>query len=132
MNTLTEFLLQRITEDEAVARGSMAGGGGRWASWNRSWDDGQHRDLAIDGARVATLPIDIDEHVCRHDPVRILAECEAKRRIIELHTKAGADDWYRGSCRICGESDVDYPCDTLKALALPYAEHSDYRAEWAI
>ena len=57
---------------------------------------------------------------------RWLAECEAKRRIVELHTNQG------GSCGTCTDSDYaglvdDWPCPTLRALALPYADREEWR-----
>lgn len=52
---------------------------------------------------------------------RIMAECEAKRRIVEMYHEAG----------VAGS----YPRATVlgpvaRALALPYADHLDYREEW--
>ena len=59
------------------------------------------------------------------DPARMLAEREAKRRITELH---GSDDpKWEGDCPWCG---VKGPCLTLRALAMPYADHPDFRPEW--
>ena len=120
MSDLTEFLFARIAEDEAVARDAMCDGNGKWASWNRSWDDAGWRDLAADGERITALPTSIDEHVCHHDPARILAECDAKRRIVERyahlleHGDSGDARW------------------VLPLLAQPYTEHADYREEWAV
>jgi hypothetical protein len=63
-------------------------------------------------------------------PGRIRAECEAKRRIVEEHrpTRDGL------CCGCCWLQDLGswepYPCPTLRALALPYAERPDYRQEW--
>lgn len=54
---------------------------------------------------------------------RLLAECEAKRRIVELH----------GSVDPCDAHDASFrtvPCDTIRALALPYADHPDYDPTW--
>jgi len=50
-------------------------------------------------------------------PARQLAECEAKRRIV-----ATIQRWL----------DTGYPTldHVLFALALPYADHPDYRDEW--
>ena len=135
---LTEFLLARIAEDEAVALPARGPGDGEWASWNRSWDTSPMRDLAVDGVRVATLPMTIDEHVCRHSPARVLAECEAKRRIVAKYSWA---DGHR-----CATEKVDERChedgethnaardawETLRILALPYADHRDYLPEWAL
>ena len=44
---------------------------------------------------------------------RALAECEAKRRIVEVHGHR------------C-------PCATLRALAQPYRDHPDFDPEWAL
>ena len=125
MSDLAKFLLARIAEDEAVARTAWSVGP-EWSSWNRSWDTKPVRDLAAGGQRIAALPTTIDEHVCRHDPARVLAECEAKRRIVEdrqrIDRSAGDTDWHSGY------SDGNY--DAIKALALPYADHPDYREEW--
>jgi len=56
-----------------------------------------------------------------YDPARVLAEVGAKRQIVELE--------------ICLACHVEsQPCDhrdaTLRLLALPYADHPDYRQEW--
>jgi HEAT repeat protein len=54
----------------------------------------------------------------RWDSARVLAECEAKRRIVERVSDVA---WATYSVR-----DV-----VLELLALPYADHPDYRKEWA-
>jgi hypothetical protein len=63
---------------------------------------------------------------------RLLAECEAKRRIVEL----------RYSWNLQAERNPEPPFSSifqtqvntadaiLRALALPYADHPDYRDEW--
>jgi hypothetical protein len=56
-------------------------------------------------------------HVARHDPARVLAECEAKRRIVDSE----------GSPYVEGHVPATR---TLRFLALPYADHPDYRQEW--
>jgi len=104
--TLTEFLLARITEDEAevghVEKGSWAdeGAGPNGVGWA---DVGANNDVLM--AR----------------PSRVLAECEAKRRIV-----AGAvrpeDPWQPGTV-IATDS-------TLRLLALPFADHPDYDETW--
>lgn len=94
MTTLTEFLLARIAEDEAAAH-----------------------DRLGKGALSTSVILQWQQH-------RVLAECEAKRRIVELH----AYDWNpRGLCMAC---DIDGPCPTLHALALPYDAHPDYDEAW--
>ncbi|MEU7010383.1 DUF6221 family protein [Streptomyces sp. NPDC046332] len=66
---------------------------------------------------------------------RVLAEVDAKRRIIDLH----ALEYRERPERVIGESDEPFcaeclgegfPCETLRLFALPYADHPDYRDEW--
>lgn len=60
------------------------------------------------------------------DSARVLAEVDAKRRIIDIHG-SGADP-----CDAHDASMRTIPCDTLLLLTLPYAEHPDYQAEWRV
>lgn len=74
----------------------------------------------------------------RYPADRMLAECDAKRRIIELH--GPIDRYDTDSCRECsdsgwagcvdGHSRVALPCPTLRLLALPYSDRPGYRPEW--
>ena len=57
--------------------------------------------------------------------VRMLAECEAKRLLVEAH--GSNDPKWEGDCPHCG---VHGPCYTIRLVALPYADHPDYRDEW--
>jgi hypothetical protein len=82
------------------------------------------------------------DHIARHDPARVLREVEAKRRIIHAHDRPHECLALTGS----GEHSVvdgqpwelwepthtaDHgPCLVLRLLALPYADHPDYREEW--
>ena len=146
--TLTEFLLARVAEDEAAARLAV---GLKWhaqggpdlrtiphdspGSVEPCWfqiarggaDDGPHADPVV-GLRAR---LDSFRHIARHDPARVLAECEAKRRIVEEvvphleHVESSAIDG--------GMYDEDAPHaqrDLLRLLALPYTDHPDYREEW--
>ncbi len=54
------------------------------------------------------------------------AEVAAKRRIIADHVREGdvcVGCWYTAD-------DYGWPCPTLRALALLYADHRDYQQEW--
>jgi hypothetical protein len=51
-------------------------------------------------------------------------EREAKRRIVALHS--GDEDWR------CQDDWVEHNCPTLRALAIAYADHPDYREEWRL
>jgi len=105
--TLAEFLLARIADDEAAARVVMR-------------EDERHPwgDRALSPVSVERIPDEVrgylggtwGEHFARWDPARVLAECDAKRRIVTE----------------CGWVTV------MQLLALPYADHPDFRDEWAV
>lgn len=61
-------------------------------------------------------------HLAARHRERMLREVEAKRRILDLHQRGAFPD-----CRECGN---DYPCVTVRLLALMYADHPDYDEEW--
>ncbi len=87
--TLADFLLARIAADERAAR-ALA----------------EH-----DRRPVLSLAMTVNH------PERILAECEAKRRIVEQVSDV---KWAGYAVR-----DV-----ILGYLALPYTDHPDYRDDW--
>ena len=108
---LTEFLLARITEDEARYRELDE----FEAKLNEPW-------RAFD----PTVRDATQMFMTRAKPSHLLAECDAKRRIIR-HAKSWlVNDHGRPhetALRIAGQ-------ETLLSLALPYADHPDYRDEW--
>ena len=128
---LAEFLLARITDDEQAARECAKIYPPPWDMYDRGHSAKVQADaphfrhvVDLDQDQVALGEVewlgDAIEHVSRHDPARVLAECEAKRRII---ADLGPPYWKAG-----GSSS---PYDAaLRALALPYASHPDYREEW--
>lgn len=111
--TLAEFLLARLEEDQ-VKRAVM-----------REWH-AEGCDHLPDPSSEYTYPCNCGV------PERMAREVEAKRRIVELHTAADGD-WHecRGRYGTAAFSDAE-PCDTLRLLALPYADHPDYDRSWAV
>lgn len=100
--TLTAFLLARIAEDEEWLRASA-------------------RQIAI-------------HPTVQQEPARMLAKCEADRRIVGIHPvddegvyDADGIEHPGLGCRGCWD---DFPCATIRALALPYVAHENYRPEW--
>lgn len=140
MSDLIEFLRARLDEKEKTARDRLClncgnpvvplrsvlgttgythegGRANEQGQWEQGWE-GQRCPGKIVGAE----PV--------QNPTRVLREVEAKRRIVDLHAHAHAHQ-----CRT-GEHDDGYAqwvsdCTTLRLLALPYADHPDYRPEWA-
>jgi len=94
---LTEFLLARIAEDEAVARAATRGpwlydGGGIYAPEERTATRALFReDVVYDDDCGIGVAAHNAAHIARHDPARVLAECKAKRRIMEGARGAGGD-----------------------------------------
>lgn len=144
--TITEFLEARIAEDEAMARECEESGA--WSPfrseehlewWVRSENFGHIVTTGYVGNNDAKPNA---EHIARHDPARVLAECAAKRAIIAAHPIV--DDVVEVSTRIkhgfACETCFSYGdivedngyCDTLHALAAAYVDHGDYRQEWAL
>lgn len=72
------------------------------------------------------------EHIAENDPARVLAEVDAKRRIISQHIPVGYGNVCLSYCHTrLPMQQQDWPCLTLRLVALPYADHPDYRPEWA-
>ena len=109
--TLTDFILARIAEDEAVA--SRAGS---FAPWSEPFQTDNYGHLTV-------------------QPDRVLAECEAKRRIVEWHKPLPGLGGYAANCAGCWEDGGEdgaplYPCRNIRWLAAVYADHEDYDESW--
>lgn len=146
MTTLTAFLLARITEDEEdldvpdfVEVDSARGPG-----WGSRGDCPVCDAPQWDGSEAVTEEAWWEHAERTHQRSRVLAECEAKRRIVELASQIGDDGTYRagymGAPRAHGPIYPGHPSyqqtvvlDTaLRALAQVYADHPDYAPSWAI
>ena len=119
--SITDFLLARITEDEAVARAAIETTVPD--KWENSTQTGNYYPADVAFWDSIT-------------PARILAECAAKRAIVELHKQSGIR-WV-GFPRAdkqesyCVHDNHSSPCETLRALAAIYADHEDYQQEWSV
>lgn len=161
MDDLVTFLRARLDEDESCARAAvqtsarwapyvtgldsgldgaagtdgMHGADGADGRHGRPGVDGRHRVDGASPARRADGPGIQDQdgnlvaasggrpypsesqvrHIVRHDPARVLREVAAKRMLVE---RLG-----RGRSAASRES--------VRLLALPYAQHPDYQPEWS-
>lgn len=126
--TVTEFLRARIEEDEAAAKTCLEP-----ANLVPYSDD---RIPAIKpeewGALVDNyLGGPMGKHCARHDPLRVLAECAAKREILGAAAKmASYPD------RLCDPTlrsalNVFYEYAVFPMVAI-YKHHPDYQQEWAL
>lgn len=112
MSDLTEFLLARISEDEATARAAFFEPDSEWDDPIEGKDTGWVKRESIVG------DCGMDEttaaHMIKWSPARVLVECEAKRTLLFLSEHGCGDDYER----------------VQRALALPYADHPDYLPKW--
>lgn len=144
--TLVEFLLARLSEDEAAAKNAtwsrwsaegvwQPDGAQHWAVGVPDQDDDAGRPMILFSDGLPNGQADI-QFVSRFDPARVLAECDNKRRIIAMHKARGVQGVEVWTCRRCDHAPVPWdnyitwPCPTLRLLALPYSSHPDYRKEW--
>jgi len=145
MSDLAAFLLARVAEDEAVA---VAAGGEAWVDMTEETSDGENAYFTIetghvaypDSRRVAEVVQFSDlgraeaDHIARHDPARILAECEAKRAIVERRPAIGLPgrDLHHDALAAVHE-EVDRQRDyVFRHLALPHADHPDFDPAWRL
>ncbi|WP_147262044.1 DUF6221 family protein [Blastococcus sp. TF02A-26] len=128
---LADFLLARITEDENTARGSTRGpwrwfpGRGGLPAFLEStgatathWVEGQSFEaptVVLGSSQNSMLRVRgrDAEHIAAWHPTRVIAECRAKRQVVEA---VRADD---------AVGDV-----VLRSLAAVYADHPDYSEDW--
>lgn len=135
MSNIKKFLLARIAEDEAAARAASPGpwvyttvesvGGGTLYDQTRVIGSLDYEQPDEHDGRIVRhlLKREADAngaHIARHDPARVLAECEAKRRIIEQVRDV---EW---------TSSYAVRDFVLEHLALPYADHPDFDPAWRL
>lgn len=141
---LAEFLLERLAEDEAPTwtLGPYECEPGCCAP--EGWVGSQCRycdPAPVYGGTVEAITRIAEEHAEEiHQWSRVLARCAADRLIVEEHHEV-VEIPDRPPYRICPTCSydaggtgtaVDYPCVTLRLLALPHATHPAYRSEWAL
>lgn len=153
---LAEFLRARLDEDERAARAAFP------APWIRHDKvAGVHADDSTPERTYGTAVADCRrvrdgygvpnaDHIARWDPTRVLAEVNAKRRIIDPYTVAlekreGVREQIRAILHTDPEAfgalhrqesqlieDAAALAPVVRLLALPYADHPDYREEWRL
>jgi hypothetical protein len=112
---LTEFLIHAIAQDEEAAFAALA-----------------------EATQPALSPAWQDYLRAAGGPDALLAECEAKRHIVAAHTLGtrSAGSASQG-CRRCRRTeatmagDWNGPCETLRLMAVVYADRTGYNPWWA-
>jgi Family of unknown function (DUF6221) len=142
MDDLSTWLLAQIEADEELARKATPGpwtversgsSGGAWVEPNvAGYID---VEMSYGEALGTLLNAENADHIAAWDPARVLAECEAKRKLIDRYKRAvaaapsavssyvrGQDYGYREAC-----------LDAIQDEAAVYAAmgRPGYRKEWA-
>lgn len=131
MDELMEWLRAQLDKDEQIARAASAG------PWSTRWNGQDHElvapsrthpiaewtyAIATQEPGASTQRTECDtadaDHIARHDPVRVLREIYAKRRILDRYA------WLRE------HGDTGGAVWVLPLLALPYVDREGYRKEW--
>lgn len=144
--TIVEFLEARIAEDEAIAREAIVPHrpGTHWV-WEAPDDDGDPESprwlrtveefpTTSGVGDLPGLPLGSDcmaspsaamPHIARHDPARVLRQCEAMRAIVGDYKRYLAEERRRMNGWV---TEKDSPI--VLALASIWSDHPDYRVEW--
>ena len=152
VDDLAVWLHAQLDEDERVARAATRG---PWrvanvADYGSATVDGPDamQDGGADGKGgrlqvlrpLTVIPQDVDygptvelvdaEHIARHDPARVLAEVDAKRRILDEELVPALRDYDTERPDLAKDVRYDIAARVLQLLALPYADRPGYREEW--
>lgn len=121
---LAAWLLEQIAEDERTVQAVLK----RTRNWKQidlPWWRVRHGTPEY---RAVLQPEEMLLAVC--GPDRLLAECDAKRRIIEQYRAIEPDDTGSQLWQAMQRAERSTLLETLRFLALPYADREGYREEW--
>jgi hypothetical protein len=115
------FLRARLDEDAVIAQGAAR------------TDDGHHGGWLPVHFGAGGFDARVDDHIARHDPVRVLREVEIKRQRLERCLAQDGYDLPQGvhegrdpDERACGEALRDALEDEVRGDAAAYSDHPDY------
>lgn len=128
---VVDFLKARLDRDEQVAR---AAAGAPWATSAAGRVGvappmpGNPRPWDSLGPVAGTENAAYAEHIARHDPARTLREVAAKRRVVADYEK---DAWLLAHGRPGAGETLRALESVIRSLAAVYADHPNYRPDWA-
>lgn len=110
---IVDFLSARYADHKSAALGAKGTTDGRWTQ-----DDGPPEDIVLYD-KCDKLAMGQARHIARHDPAFVLADLDAKEQVLR---ELPGLEWHEPCVSLVGL--------ILALLALPYADHPDYREEW--
>lgn len=113
MDDLIAFLRARLADDEQIALADL----------NETWKPETDENGTTIGfaAPMQSLSTARGLHIARHDPARVLAEADAKRRTLIRCEEA---------LLAANPMLTHFAKETLLDLTRPYADHPDYQDTW--
>jgi Family of unknown function (DUF6221) len=118
---LVEFLEARLAEDELMATAAIEGTPDWYVFYAyRDIKDGDGRYVVLADRQYLTVAQ--AAHIARHNPARILRQCEAARVVIAEFLRLDALGDFAG--RVVAET-------ALKQLAAVHCVHADFDESWA-
>lgn len=137
MSDLVAFLLARIADDEALAAGAL---GQHWSAngyrevRTGSEDDPRYYKVVGVGAvrehwdspEILSESAGTYRHIANWDPSRVLAECQAKRQVVELAANALEHDIFKDSM----ERLLSY--EIALRMVQVYRDHPDCQPGWRL
>lgn len=113
---IVEFILDRIAEEEGLAE--------------RALDHMPLVGISDDGPDEAASPI--AEFIGHWNPWRVLSLCVLQRHVVMTHRPL-MDEAGRMRCGTCDDPGAgSWPCASMLLLANEWADHHEFRAEWAL
>ena len=129
MDDLARFLRDRLDEDKRQAEAAMTYAAADWfIETSGIVTTGPDGDAYTDDREVAA-------HIARHDPARVLAEVDVKRRALDEYVATGEamDQAFRDN-NTAGYNSASAERKVLERIirreATVHADHPDYREGW--
>jgi hypothetical protein len=145
MDDLIAFLNEQMASRKAMAVQAKRA----LDEWQRGNDCDDRWRLDEDGISInikgeyVCVGTEVAVFLAFNDPDAVLADVEAKRLLLEGHEPkrmpteqepGNPSVWIYGICCAAEEDDEGgyelWPCRHVRLLAMPFADHPDYREEW--
>lgn len=130
MTDLASWLLALIADDEAAARLALSA---RWSVIDGTvvFRQGTTDTVIVKDAAAQIRDL---EHIARHDPARVLADCAAKRKVVDVAHRMILDASDEGNDMLMKERVLTFRSAQiiLTALAQPYADRPGFDPAWKV